>query len=339
MKYIVCDHPGNLSLKERESPAVESGDILLKVKAVGICGTDLHAFKGNQPFFSYPRILGHELAAEIIDTGDSTTRLSAGDRVVVIPYLNCKECQACLSGKSNCCEHLKVLGVHTDGGMQELICVPERLLIRANDLSLEEIAIVEPLSIGAHALRRSQIQRNEIMIVIGCGPIGVGLVQLGKYLGANVIAIDTNEYRLKIALEDFGADAVINAQHFPAEKVKEITNGKFAHVVFDATGNKTAMETTVNYIRHGGTIVFVGLTNGPLTFHHPAIHKKEASLLCSRNATKEDFEFVMNVLREKKFNVTSYVSRQANYKRIVTDFNTWSAADSKDIKILTIWDD
>jgi len=339
MKYISCEHPGFLSLGEKAYPVQSSGDILLKVKAVGICGTDLHAYQGNQPFFNYPRILGHELATEILDTGNSTGPLSAGDRVVIIPYINCERCKACAAGKSNCCEDLKVIGVHTDGGMQEVISVPERLLIPANDLSWEEIAIVEPLSIGAHALRRSQLKKDQTVIVIGCGPIGMGLVQLAKYIGANVIAIDTNDYRLSLAKENFGADVVINAGQSPLEKVKEITSGGLADIVFDATGSKAAIETTVEYMQHGGTIVFVGLSNGPITFHHPTIHRKEATLLSSRNAAKEDFEFVMKVLREKGFNVASYITRHASYKAIVDDFQTWSAADSKDVKILTMWDE
>lgn len=338
MRYICCEKPGHLSLKEKEPPVLLPGNILLKIKIVGICGTDLHAYQGNQPFFSYPRILGHELATEILEPGDSNTGLKAGDRVVIIPYINCEKCAACLAGKSNCCERLRVFGVHTDGGMQEIISIPERLLIPANDLSLEEITIVEPLSVGAHALRRSQIKKDETMIVIGCGPIGMGLIQLGKYIGAKVIAIDTNDYRLRLAKENFGADAIVNALQSPVDNVRELTQERLAHVAFDATGNRQAMESTINYIRHGGSIVLVGLTNGPLTFHHPSIHAKEATLLCSRNAAKGDFEFVMNVLRQKKFNTASYITRQTDYTAVLTDFGTWTAPDSRDIKILTLWD-
>ena len=338
MKYIRLEQPGCLALDEKEFPTPSAGSVLLKVKAVGICGTDLHAYQGNQPFFDYPRVLGHELATEIVDTGNSTAPLSAGDRVVIIPYINCQQCQACAAGQTNCCERLKVLGVHTDGGMQEVISVPDRLLIPASDLSVEEISIVEPLSIGAHALRRSRVTKDQSIVVIGCGPIGIGLIQLAKYIGAHVIAIDTNDHRLNLAKEKFGADVVINALQSPLEKLTEVSGGNLSDFVFDATGKKSVIESTVDYMRHGGTIVFVGLTNGQLTFHNPTIHRKEASLLCSRNATREDFEFVMNVLRQKKFNVSSYITRQEGYQSIVNNFHLWSAPDSKDIKILTIWD-
>jgi 2-desacetyl-2-hydroxyethyl bacteriochlorophyllide A dehydrogenase len=337
MKYIRLEQPGRLSLEEKESPVRSFGNVLLKVKAVGICGTDLHAYQGTQPFFDYPRVLGHELATEIVETSESTARLSVGDRVVIMPYVSCLQCQACAAGQKNCCERLKVLGVHTDGGMQELISVPERLLIPANDLSVEEISIVEPLSIGAHALRRSRVTKDQSIVVIGCGPIGIGIIQLAKYIGAHVIAIDTNEHRLTLAKEKFGADDVINGEQSPFDKLKELKGGNLSDIVFDATGRKTVIESTVDYMRHGGTIVLVGLTNGPLTFHNPTIHRKEASLLCSRNATMEDFEFVMNVLRQKKFNVSSYITRQEDYQSIVSDFDAWAAPDSKDIKILTTW--
>ena len=338
MKYISCEKPGHLSLKEKEPPVNAEGNILLKVKVVGICGTDLHAYKGNQPFFSYPRILGHELATEILSNGNPGSGLRTGDRVVVVPYVNCETCEACLAGKTNCCQNLKVLGVHTDGGMQEIISVPERLLIPANDLSMEEIAIVEPISIGAHALRRSQIKKDEIMVVIGCGPIGMGLIQLGKYIGAHVIALDTNDYRLAQARDHFGADGIVNVHQSPIEAVKKLSNGHLAHVVFDASGSKQAIESTPDYMRHGGCIVLVGLLKGELSFHHPSLHAKEGTLMCSRNATIEDFEFTMNAFRKKKFNVSSYITREESYNEIVKGFDKWSGPDSKDIKIITRWE-
>jgi len=312
------------------------GEVLLQVVRVGICGTDLHAYKGEQPFFSYPRILGHELATEVLDAG-TTSGLKKGDRTVCIPYVNCEQCVACRAGKSNCCQTLKVFGVHADGGMREVIAFPGRLLIPANDFSFDEIAIAEPLSIGAHALRRSQIKRNDTVIVMGCGPIGIGIIGLAKYIGATVIAIDTNDHRLSIATESFGADHIVNANQSPLDHVKELTGGELAQTVFDATGNKYAIESGVNYMRHGGTFVLVGLTKGDLTFHHPAIHAKEANIMCSRNATRQDFEFVMQAIHEKKFNTAAYVTTKTNYESILTSFDVWSKPDSKEIKVLTVW--
>jgi threonine dehydrogenase-like Zn-dependent dehydrogenase len=251
MKYIICENPNQFTLRTKSVPERTNANALLKVKRVGICGTDLHAFKGNQPFFSYPRILGHELATEILETSNTQSTLKTGDQVVIIPYINCQQCVACKAGKTNCCQNLAVLGVHTDGGMQEIISVPERLLLPANDLSLDEIAIIEPLAIGAHALRRAQISEGDTIVVIGCGPIGMGLIQLAKYLGATVIVVDLNDFRLRTAQEKFGADKIIQAQHVALDQVKEFTDGKLADVVFDATGNKRAIESGIDYMRHG----------------------------------------------------------------------------------------
>lgn len=338
MKYIVCERPNDLAFKTKETPTAEEGSALLRVRRVGICGTDLHAYKGNQAFFSYPRILGHELAAEILEVGENQHGLKPGDKAVVVPYINCGVCIACQTGKSNCCERLQVFGVHTDGGMQEIISFPTRLLLPAYDLSLEEIVIVEPLSIGAHALRRAQVKRGETVVVIGCGPIGIGIVQLAKYIGAKVIVIDINDYRLDVAHQKFDADLVINALQSPVDKIKEFTQGQLADTVFDATGSKLAIEGATQYMRHGGNFVLVGLFKGELAFHHPSLHAKETTLICSRNATVEDFEFVIRVLREKKFNTLDYITKKVNAESIPSDFPSWTSPESKEIKVVTMWD-
>ena len=338
MKYIVCEQPAQLTFKSKETPLNTEGNALLRVKRVGICGTDLHAYKGNQAFFSYPRVLGHELATEILEVGKNAQGLKPGDQAVVVPYINCEVCIACRTGKSNCCENLKVYGVHTDGGMQEIISFPTRLLISANDLSLEEIVIVEPLSIGAHALRRAQIKKGEIVVVIGCGPIGMGIVQLAKYMEAKVIVVDINDYRLNAAKEKFGADFIVNALQSPVEKIKEFTQGQLADAVFDATGSKPAIEGATQYMRHGGTFVLVGLFKGELGFQHPMLHAKETTLLCSRNATVEDFQFVIKVLREKKFNTAGYITKKVGVESIINDFESWTSPESKEIKVVTVWE-
>ncbi len=338
MKYIVCEKPADLAIKSKETPTNTEGNALLRVRRVGICGTDLHAYKGNQAFFSYPRVLGHELATEILEVDANAQGLKPRDKAVVVPYINCEVCIACKSGKSNCCENLKVYGVHTDGGMQEIISFPTRLLIPANDLSLEEIVIVEPLAIGAHALRRAQIKKGDNVVVIGCGPIGIGIVQLAKYLEAKVIVIDINDYRLQAAKEKFEADVVINALQSPVEKIKEFTGGQLADTVFDATGSKLAIEGATQYMRHGGTFVLVGLFKAELAFQHPMLHAKETTLLCSRNATVEDFQFVIRVLREKKFNTAAYITKKVGVESILSDFENWASPESKEIKVVTVWD-
>jgi len=321
MKYIVCEKPGELKIKEKDAPIRKEGEALLKVNKVGICGTDLHAYGGNQAFFTYPRILGHELATTVLEIGENPQGIVAGDKVIIMPYISCGECVACRNGQTNCCTNISVLGVHGDGGMQEQITVPSNVLIKTNNLSFDEMAIVEPIAIGAHAVRRANIQKDEFVAVIGCGPIGIGAMKIAQIAGAKVIALDMNEERLTYAKEQIGVDYVVNAGKNPAEKIAEITGGDMANVVIDASGNKFAIEAGPDYMSHGGRFVLVGLSKGELTFKHPAIHSKETTLMCSRNATTEDFEHVISVLNQ--FPTDSFITHNVNYTEMIENFDSW----------------
>ncbi len=323
MKYIVCEKPGEFQLKEKNKPVKVAGEALLRIKKVGICGTDLHAYGGNQAFFTYPRILGHELASEVVEIEENDQNLKPGDNVVVMPYVNCKTCIACRNGKSNCCTQMKVLGIHTDGGMQELISVPIDLLIPAQNLSDDEMAIVEPLAIGAHAIRRSQLQKGETIVIVGCGPIGIGIMKLAQIKGAKVIAIDMNQGRLDYAKENIGVDHIVNGGPEAVDRIKEITKGDMCTAVFDATGHKGALESGPDYMAHGGRYILVGLSKGELTFTHPAIHAKETSILCSRNATLEDFEHVISVLEKGEFPTDSFITHSVPCDDMISHFDSW----------------
>ena len=323
MKYIVCEKPGEFLLKEKEAPIPKVGEALLKVKKVGICGTDLHAYAGNQAFFTYPRILGHELATEIVEIGENDKGLKVGDNVVVMPYVSCKKCIACRNGKTNCCTNIQVLGVHVDGGMQEQIAVPIAILIPAQELTDNEMAVVEPLAIGAHAIRRAQLQSGETIVVVGCGPIGIGIMKLAHIAGAKVIAMDVNQQRLDYAKNKIGVDYAVLADKNPEARVSEITQGDMATAVFDATGHKGALEAGTKYMSHGGRYVLVGLSKGDLTFSHPAIHAKETTLMCSRNATLEDFEHVIKVLKSGRFPTDSFITHTVDFREMITNFDSW----------------
>ncbi len=330
MKYIVCQQPGEFLLKEKEAPTPNKNEALLAVKKVGICGTDLHAYSGNQAFFSYPRILGHELASEVLEIGENPRGIKKGDKVVIMPYISCGKCIACRKGKTNCCTNIEVLGVHTDGGMQEQITVRVDLLLPANDLSYSEMAIVEPLAIGAHAIRRANLQLGEYVVVVGCGPIGIGMVKLAQIAGAKVIALDMNNDRLDYAKNEIGADYIVNVTDDPVSKVSEITSGDMATAVFDATGHKGALESGPDYMAHGGRYVLVGLSKGALQFTHPKIHAKESTIMCSRNATLEDFEHVINVLSQ--FPTNSFVTHTVNYTEMIANFDSWTKPETGVIK-------
>lgn len=332
MDYIVCEKPGEFALKEKDEPKRQVGEALLQVKKVGICGTDLHAYAGNQAFFTYPRILGHELATQVIEIGDNPQGIKPGDNVVVMPYISCKQCVACRNGKTNCCTELKVLGIHTDGGMQQRIAVPIDLLIPAQKLSDDQMALVEPLAIGAHAVRRAQLVNGETIVVVGCGPIGIGIMKLAQIRGARVIAIDMNRQRLDYAHKKIGIDHILLGGPGAFQKVSEITKGDMATVVFDATGHKGALESGPDYMAHGGKYVLVGLSKGELTFSHPAIHAKETTLLCSRNATLEDFEYVISILEKDEFPIDSFITHNVGYGEMIAHFDNWLDSENGVIK-------
>lgn len=330
MKYIVCENPGEFLLKEKEAPIRKENEALLKVHKVGICGTDLHAYGGNQAFFTYPRILGHELATEVLEIGPNSKGIKAGDKVVVMPYLSCGECISCRNGKTNCCTNINVLGVHIDGGMQEQIAVPTDILLPANHLSNNQMAIVEPLAIGAHAIRRAAVKKDEFVIVIGCGPIGIGIMKLAQIEGAKVIALDMNEQRLDYAKEKIGVDYTVNVTKDPLAQIEKITNGDLATVVFDASGHKGALESAPKYMAHGGRFVLVGLSKGELTYNHPEIHAKETALMCSRNATTEDFEHVIDVLDQ--FPTESFITHSVPLTEMIQNFDSWLKPETGVIK-------
>lgn len=332
MKYIVCEKPGKFVIKDKEAPKRHSEEALLKVRKVGICGTDLHAFAGNQAFFKYPRILGHELATQVLEIDNNSQGIKAGDNVVVMPYISCGTCIACRNGKTNCCTDIQVLGVHTDGGMQERIVVPVELLIPATQLTDNQMAVVEPLAIGAHAIRRAQLKSGETIVVVGCGPIGIGILKLAQMAGTKVIAIDTNQQRLDYAQNKIGVNHIIKAGNDAVERITEITQGDLATAVFDATGHKAALESGIDYMAHGGRYILVGLSKGELVFTHPKMHAKETSLLCSRNATMEDFKNVIRILEQGKFPIDSFITHNVNFTEMIDNFEGWLNLDSGVIK-------
>lgn len=332
MKYIVCEKPGEFILKEKNEPIKVKGEAILRVKKVGICGTDLHAYSGNQAFFTYPRILGHELASEVVEIEENEKGIKPGDNVVIMPYISCNKCIACRNGKTNCCTKMRVLGVHTDGGMQEKISVPIDLLIQAPNLNDDAMAIVEPLAIGAHAIRRAQLKPGETIVVVGCGPIGIGIMKLAQIAGAKVIAIDVNQGRLDYAKNKIGVDHVVLAGDGAVEKVMDITNNDLATAVFDASGHKGALEFGHKFMSHGGRYVLVGLSKGEIVFEHPAIHAKETTLMCSRNATLEDFNHVISVLEDGNFPISSFITHNVDFGDMIANFDSWLDPDNGVIK-------
>lgn len=334
MKSIVCERPTVFKMTNEKAPSIRPGEALVRIKRIGICGTDLHAYKGNQPFFSYPRVLGHELSGVIEEVEHNSEGLQAGDRVAIIPYLSCGNCRACRNGKTNCCTKVNVLGVHIDGGMKELVAVPTKQLMKTNRLSYDEGALIEPLAIGAHAVNRAKPRRNEEVLVIGAGPIGLGVMLFAKEQGARVIAMDVNEERLEFCQQWAKVDAVVNALDNPLSKLNELTNDELPTIVFDATGNNHSMMEAFSYVAHGGKLVYVGLINGMIQFDDPEFHKREMTLMASRNATKEDFNYVLQVLETGSIQLDSYITHRCSFMQLVEQFGSWLLPESKVIKVI-----
>ncbi|MFD3261264.1 zinc-binding alcohol dehydrogenase family protein [Paenibacillus lentus] len=340
MKGIVCEEAGKFIYREDlPEPALKEGEAIIRIQRVGICGTDLHAYQGNQPYFTYPRVLGHELAGRIEAIGENSYKLHTGDQVSIIPYIHCGECIACRNGKTNCCVSMKVFGVHVDGGMRERIAVPISHLINTEGLTLDQSAMLEPLAIGAHAVRRSGLQPEETALVIGAGPIGLGIMALAKALGAKVIAMDVNEERLKYCRSWAKVDDTVNALEQPKEQISLITKGEFPTVVFDATGNVKSMMGAFNLASHGGRIVFVGLVKDEITFDDPEFHSRELTLMGSRNATKADFDHVLSVIRNGHMDISRYITHGSAFGNMINEFNAWLKPESKVIKAVVRLED
>lgn len=323
MRILVCEEPGKLAYGEKEIPVVKPSESLIKIKRIGICGTDLHAFEGTQPFFSYPRILGHELSGDLVEPNDAEGFVK-GEAVTFIPYFNCGICIACRSGKPNCCTSIKVCGVHIDGGMAEYLAVPSYSLVHGEGLSYDELALVEPLAIGAHGVRRAAVQPGEYVLVIGAGPIGLGTMEFARIAGGKVIAMDVNEGRLAFCRDRLKVDHIINVTTDDVmAKLSEITNGDMPTVVIDATGSLRAINNGFQYMAHGARYVLVGLQKGEISFSHPEFHKREATLMSSRNATRADFEHVITSMKKGLVDPTNYITHRVQFDNVTAEFESW----------------
>ena len=338
MKTLTCTIPGTFEYSETEKPELKKDHSIIKIRRIGICGTDLHAFEGTQPFFNYPRVLGHELSGELVEA-DAADGFTIGEAVTFIPYFNCGECIACRMKKPNCCVKMQVCGVHVDGGMREYLQVPSRTLLHGEGLSYDELALVEPLAIGAHGVRRADIQPREFVLVIGAGPIGLGTMEFARIAGANVIALDINEDRLAFCKEKLDVPHTINAiSPDVIQQLSDITNGDMPTVVIDATGNQKAINNAINYMAHGARFVLIGLQKGDLIFNHPEFHKRESTLMSSRNATIEDFEHVIKSMKAGLVNPTNYITHQVKFEEVKHEFEKWLDPKNGVIKAIVSMD-
>jgi 2-desacetyl-2-hydroxyethyl bacteriochlorophyllide A dehydrogenase len=310
MLQIVLEKPGHFTATDAPPPMPAPGEALVRVHRIGVCGTDLHAFAGKQPFFSYPRILGHELGVEVLDPGSDPHGLKAGDRCSVEPYLNCGRCIACRRGKPNCCAEIKVLGVHTDGGMRPVFAVPARKLHRSATLTYDQLALVETLGIGAHAVERAEIKADDFVLVIGAGPIGLSVIQFVQVRGATLAVLDVSESRLAFCQQQLGVKHTLAAGPDLPARLRALGGGDLPTVVIDATGNPQSMAGTFDLPAPGGRIVFVGLFQGDVTFNDPNFHRRELTLLASRNALPGTFRDIIAFIEAGKIDTTPWITHR-----------------------------
>jgi threonine dehydrogenase-like Zn-dependent dehydrogenase len=306
MKQVVLKQQRLLIREDTEVPSLAPGEALLRVHRVGVCGTDFHAFHGGQAFFSYPRIMGHELAAEIVSVPTNDQGLAVGDRCTVEPYLNCGKCRPCREGHSNNCENIRVLGVHTDGGMREFLPVPLDHVFASSRLTFDQLAIVEPLSIGAQALKRSGLSSGELLVVVGAGPIGVAITQLALAAGARVRIIDQSAQRRE-RLRDLNVE------------VCEESDDESADVVIDATGNSDSMARAFSRARFGGRVAWVGIVKSAVPVDDPLFHHRELTLYASRNSSGQ-FPRIIGMIEKGEIDASIWITNRLSLEDVPEQF-------------------
>lgn len=336
MKAIQLEKPQqfrHLDVDEPSAPA--PGEALVRVHRIGICGTDYGGFLGKMPFFSYPRIPGHELGVEVLAVGDGVTNVRPGDRCAVEPYINCQTCYACQRGFTNCCENHRTLGVMMDGGMCERMLLPARKLHVSKTLTFDQLALVETLAIGCHAVDRGNPQPGEHVLVIGAGPIGLSVIEFARLSGAKTIVLDMNEARLEFCRTQMGVDHTIAVRGDGSElaDLEQFTGGRLADLVVDATGSNKSMSAALGYCAFAGRLVYVGITQQELSFlHAPVMHRRELTLLASRNALSRDFARIIQLIEEGRIDTRPWITHQASFETMIETFPTWLKPESGVIK-------
>lgn len=338
MKAIQLEKPQLFRAIDIVEPAAPAaGEALVRVWRVGICGTDYSGYLGKMPFFSYPRIPGHELGVEVLAVGAGVTNVQPGDRCSVEPYMNCQRCSPCRRGATNCCENLKVLGVMMDGGLCERFVLPARKLHPSRRLTFDQLALVETLAIGCHAVNRGASQAGEVVLVIGAGPIGLSVIEFVKLSGASCVVLDLNPQRLEFCRSKMAVPHTIQARGDASEfeALKELTEGALAPLVIDATGSSQSMSQSLQYAGFAGRVVYVGITQQELAFPHaPVMHRRELALLASRNALPPDFSRIIRLMEEEQIDTRPWITHHAGFEQMVQTFPTWLQPESGVIKAI-----
>ena len=337
MKAIQIMQPGEINLVDLHKPEVKNGEVLVKIKYVGFCGSDLNTFSGKNPMVKLPVIPGHEIGAEIVETGANVPQfLQPGLPCTINPYTNCGNCPSCRNGRPNACQFNETLGVQRNGAMAEYISVPWSKVIidTESKLTSEDFALVEPMSVGFHAVSRGQVTDLDIVLVIGCGMIGVGAIVRASLRGAKVIAMDLDDEKLKLA-KKLGATYIINSQTENVhERLQEITNNFGPDLVIEAVGAATTQQTAINEVSFTGRVVFIGYAKGESTFETSKFVAKELDIRGSRNAMPEDFRAVMEYMKRGSYPKNELITEIYKPEQAQYAIETWKKNTGKTFRIL-----
>jgi 2-desacetyl-2-hydroxyethyl bacteriochlorophyllide A dehydrogenase len=331
MKTIVLEKPGRFTFTDTPQPETPGqGEALVRVLTVGICGTDLHAFEGTQPFFTYPRILGHELAVEVLQCGEGVADFKPGDRCAVNPYMTCGVCAACSRGRTNCCARMRVIGVHSDGGMRDRIVLPAKQMYRCEKLPPAFVPLVETLGVGIHAVGRAQAQPGERAIVVGAGPIGLSVIEFLRLTGADIGVVEKMPERLDFARRHYGI-----RRYFPTHE--EARQEEASMLVFDCTGDRSSMESSIHLLQQGGKMIFVGLINDSVSLFDPDLHRREATILASRNSTAAEHHRVLDLMESGQIDVSAWPMEIATPEAMRNRFPLWLHREAGIVKAVVEW--
>jgi len=331
MKAIVLDGPGTAGVQDVAEPRRGDGEVLLQVRKVGLCGSDLNSYRGRNPLVSYPRVLGHEIAATVVDAGSHAEWV--GTDVTLSPYRGCGRCAACERGRPNACKDNETMGVQRDGALTELIAAPVEKLFRA-DLTLKELCLVEPLTVGFHAVGRGRVSAADTVAVFGCGGVGLGAIAGAAFRGARVIGIDVDDVKLETARKAGAAETINSKAKDLHEQLTELTKGRGPDVVIEAIGLPTTYRAAVDEVAYAGRVVYIGWAKEQVAYEtRPFVHK-ELDIMGSRNAMPEDFREVIRMLEAKRFPVEAAVTHMVGFVETPGILEAWSREPERFTKIM-----
>jgi threonine dehydrogenase-like Zn-dependent dehydrogenase len=334
MKALVLQGPGHATIAEVGEPGRTGQDeVLLQVRRIGLCGSDLNSYRGRNPLVTYPRILGHEIAATVAELNPRHPEWQPGMAVTMSPYTNCGRCASCLRGRPNACQFNQTLGVQRDGALTEFISMPAGRLYRA-DLSLRELCLVEPLTVGFHAAARGRVAAGEVVAVFGCGGVGLGAVSGAAFRGATVIAIDVDDGKLATARKAGAAHGINTTAADLHGQLADLTNGRGPDVCIEAIGLPQTFRAAVEEVAFTGRVVYIGYAKEQVAYETRLFVQKELDILGSRNAQPEDFRDVIRMLEAKQFPVEDAITHTISLADAPDIFAEWDREPSRFGKIM-----